>query len=84
MGVTKSVVSNKYWETETPIEIKGEKSVAKIYTENGKIQVFPVVPNSRFGIGKGATLDLSSMSVDQLEELRTEIGKAIDAQLVMD
>lgn len=73
----------KYWETETPVEIKGSKSVAKVYPENGKIQVFPVVANSRFGIGRGATLDLTSFSVEDLKALQAEIGKAIDKQLAV-
>lgn len=72
---------NKYWENETPIEVKGEKSVAKVYVEAGKIQAFPVVPNSKYGIGKGATIDLESMTVEQLKELREAVNKAIDGQL---
>jgi hypothetical protein len=72
---------NKYWENETPIEVKGEKSVAKIYLEAGKIQAFPVVANSKYGIGKGATIDLETMSVEQLLDLREAINKAIDTQL---
>lgn len=71
----------KYWEVETPIEVKGEKSVAKVYVEAGKIQAFPVVPNTKYGIGKGATIDLESMSVEQLQQLREAVNKAIDAQL---
>lgn len=71
----------KYWEVETPIEIKGEKSVARVYLENGKVQVFPVVANSKHGIGRGATLDLQSMTVDQLKELQATIDKAIQVQL---
>lgn len=71
----------KYWEVETPIEIKGEKSVARVYVENGKVQVFPVVANSKHGIGRGATLDLQSMTVDQLKELLATIDKAIQVQL---
>lgn len=75
------MASVKYWEVETPIEIKGEKSVARVYVENGKVQVFPVVPNSKHGIGRGATLDLQTMTVDQLMELQATIDKAIQAQL---
>lgn len=74
----------KYWEVETPIEIRGEKSLARIYVENGKVQVFPVVPNTKHGIGRGATLDLQSMSVDQLIELQATIAKSIKAQLTME
>lgn len=71
----------KYWEVETPVEIKGEKSVVKIYKEAGKIQVFPVVQSAKYGIGKGATMDLESMEVAQLIELHAEITKAINNQL---
>ena len=71
----------KYWEVEKPVEIKGEKSMARIYVENGKVQVFPVVPNTKHGIGKGATLDLQSMTTEQLYELQFTINNAIKAQL---
>lgn len=71
----------KYWEVETPKVIEGEKSVAKIYTENGKIQVFPKVPNTKHGIGRGATLDLETMDVDALMELKKQIEVAIMTQL---
>jgi hypothetical protein len=74
-------MANKYWEKEVPVEIKGEKSVAKIYVEHGKIQVFPVVPNSKHGIGRGATLDLETMDIEALQELQTQIGNAIKAQM---
>ena len=77
-------MTNKYWEVEAPVEIKGEKSVAKIYVESGKVQVFPVVPNTKHGIGRGATLDLQTMTVDQLYELQATIDKAIKAQLTME
>ena len=74
-------MTNKYWEVEAPIEIKGEKSLARIYVESGKVQVFPVVPNTKHGIGRGATLDLQTMSVDQLHQLQTVIEQTIKAQL---
>jgi hypothetical protein len=71
----------KYWEVEAPKVIEGEKSVAKIYTDNGKIQVFPKVPNTKHGIGRGATLDLETMDVEALKELQKQIDLAIQAQL---
>lgn len=71
----------KYWEVETPVVIEGEKSVAKIYPENGKIQVFPVVKNTKHGIGRGATLDLETMDIDALKQLQEEINKAIKNQM---
>lgn len=71
----------RYWELETPIEVKGEKSMARVYLEHGKIQVFPVVPNTKHGIGRGATLDLQTITVEQLKELRDLFNKAIEAQL---
>ena len=74
-------MSGKYWEIETPVEIRGEKSMARIYVESGKIQVFPVVPNTKHGIGRGATLDLETMTVAQLVELKETIEKSIKAQL---
>ena len=73
--------NEKYWEVETPKEFWGEKSVAKIYSENGKVQVFPVVKNTKHGIGRGATLDLESMDIDTLKALREEINKAIEIQM---
>ena len=74
-------ISNKYWETETPIVIEGEKSVAKIYMENGKVQVFPKVANTKYGIGKGATMDLESMNKASLIAFKEEMIKAIDNQI---
>lgn len=74
-------MSEKYWEVEKPVEIKGEKSMARIYVENGKVQVFPVVPNTKHGIGRGATLDLQTMTVEQLHQLQAVIKQTIQAQL---
>lgn len=74
-------MSVKYWEVETPKEFWGEKSVAKVYEENGKVQVFPVVKNTKHGIGRGATLDLETMDIDTLKELQKAIGTAIENQV---
>jgi hypothetical protein len=71
----------KYWEVETPVVIEGEKSVAKIYTENGKVQVFPKVAGTRHGIGRGATLCLETMDIVTLKRLHAEITKAINEQV---
>lgn len=76
-----TTTTGKYWEVEKPIEIKGEKSVAKVYVENGKVQVFPVVATAKYGIGRGTTLDLVTMPVEQLKELQVAINKAIEVQL---
>lgn len=71
----------KYWEVETPTIFESEKNVVKVYKENGKIQVFPKVPGTAHGVGKGATIDLETMSVEQLMELRELVVNAILEQL---
>jgi len=71
----------KYWEVETPVEISTEKNVVKVYSENGKVQVFPKVSNTKYGIGKGATVDLEIMTLEELAEFRELVNKAIDMQV---
>lgn len=68
----------KYWEVETPVEITSEKNVVKVYEENGKIQVFPRVKSAKFGIGKGATLDLETMELSELQSIQELLNSAID------
>lgn len=70
-----------YWELEKPVEIRGEKSVARVYVEHGRIQAFPVVNGTKYGIGRGATIDLTTMDVEQLKELKQHINEAIDKQI---
>jgi hypothetical protein len=70
-------VGKKYWEVETPVEITTEKNVIKVYVENGKVQVFPRVASSKYGIGKGATVDLETMTEQELTQFQELISQAI-------
>lgn len=74
----------KYWEVESPVILETEKNVVKVYSENGKVQVFPRVKGTAHGVGKGATIDLETMEVHELLELKELIGKAIDSQLTIE
>jgi hypothetical protein len=73
--------SAKYWETEQPRVLSTEKNEIRFYPENGKIQVFPKVSNAPRGVGKGATIDLDSMTVDELRQLGAAVAEAIKLQL---
>jgi hypothetical protein len=75
------IMANKYWETETPEVMQTEKNQLRFYPENGKVQVFPVVASAANGVGRGATIDLASMTADELEELKSRIEHAIQSQL---
>lgn len=71
----------KYWEKENPAIRKSWKNVMKIYREQGKIQVFPRVNGSKYGIGRGATLDLEGFETTELNDLKYLINEAIQCQL---
>lgn len=71
----------RYYELEEPTVIKSNKNVVKIYMKYGKVQVFPRVENTKYGIGKGATVDLESMDLKDLLHLRELFNKAIDFQI---
>jgi len=73
-------MSKRYWEVETPVVFRSEKNEIRIFNEHGKIQVYPRVEGAAHGVGRGATIDLESMSIEELRELRDLINKAIDAQ----
>lgn len=77
-------MANKYWETETPVVMDTEKNEVRFFMEAGKVQVYPKVASAARGIGKGATIDLAAMEVDELNELQELIGKAIAQQLEME
>lgn len=72
-----TVVSKKYWETEEPTVIQTEKTIIKFYFENEKVQIFPVIPKTAYGVGKGVTIDLSTMETAELQELHEAFNKAI-------
>lgn len=71
----------KYWELEKPLELSTEKNVIRVFMENGKAQIFPKVAGTAHGVGKGATIDLETMTIAELETLRAFINKAIDMQV---
>jgi hypothetical protein len=67
----------KYWEKEVPQEVKLGKNVLKIFTKAGKIQVFPRVPGSPNGVGRGTSLDLEKMTKDERSALVKVLTEAI-------
>jgi hypothetical protein len=71
----------KYWDIENPIIKESSKNVVKVYRNQGKVQVFPKVENSRHGIGKGATMDLEDFYISDLLDLKILINEAIDNQI---
>lgn len=71
----------KYYELETPEILTSEKNVIKIYKDHGKLQVFPRVSNTKHGIGRGSTLDLNSLDVTSLTDLKMLLNEAIDYQI---
>lgn len=71
----------KYWELEEPVIKKSEKNVVKVFAEQGKLQVFPRVNNSKYGIGRGVTLDLEDFQLDELKELQSLIKHALEHQI---
>lgn len=75
---------SKYWENEKPTVLSTEKNEVRFFNEAGKVQVYPKVPNTARGIGKGATIDLASMTVEELKELDALIQAAIQQQLTME
>jgi hypothetical protein len=71
----------KYWVVEQPREIITEKNVIKCFPDNGKLQVFPRISSAPNGVGKGATIDLEAMSVEQLQQLGACVAELIKSQL---
>lgn len=72
-----------YWEREKPVEFKTVKNVIKVYFENGKVQVFPRCDRARHGIGRGGTISLEDMTIEELLDFRALINEAIQVQLDM-
>lgn len=70
----------KYYELETPIIVKSEKNVVKLFKEHGRFQVFPRVLNTKHGIGRGATLDLTLLDEETLKQLKLLMNEAIEYQ----
>jgi hypothetical protein len=67
----------KYWETETPKVLILGKTVLKIFTTNGKVQVFPKVESAPNGVGRGSTIDLESMNKTDMDNLVKAIQYAV-------
>ena len=47
----------------------------------GKVQVFPRVDKSKYGIGRGATIDLEIMDLKDLITLREMFNKTVDTRI---
>lgn len=71
----------KYYEVETPIVRKTEKNVIKLYPIHGKLQVFPRVKESKYGIGRGATLDFQMFELNELKEVKNLLNQLVDLQI---
>ena len=63
---------NKYWETETPIEVDTGKNILKYYPEAGRLQV--CMPNWTDGAGEakqGKTVTLNLVALYECEDKST-------------
>ena len=63
-------MAGKYWETETPETFEFGKNQFRYYKEAGKLQVYPLAPNTTHGVGRGATIDLQAMSPDEVLQFK--------------
>ncbi|HZW82056.1 MAG TPA: hypothetical protein VFF14_01365 [Candidatus Deferrimicrobium sp.] len=68
---------NKYWEKEVAVTKNFGKNQIRVYAVNGKVQVYPLAPNLKYGVGSGATIDIESMSYDEAEEMLALIQVAV-------
>lgn len=82
MGKLPTKYQKKYWEREQAKVISLGKNVFKLFTENGKIQVYPKVNTAPNGVGRGSTIDLETMNANEQKQLIevlqyavTEFGK---------
>ena len=65
---------NRYWETETPIEVDTGRNISKYYTEAGRLQV--CMPNWTDGSGEtkqGKTVTLNLAALFECEDKNTGI-----------
>lgn len=72
--------NKRYWEHETPYIMNLGKNQLRYFPEAGKIQVYPIVPNSPHGVGRGSTIDLREMALEELELLKTKMLEAIERE----
>lgn len=68
-----------YWNSEKPVTFRTEKNEFRVYEEACKIQVFPIVPNAPRGIGRGATIDLEEMDLEELESFQDTFNSVIES-----
>lgn len=68
----------RYWEVEEPKVVVLGKNVLKLFTEHGKIQVYPKVDSAPNGVGRGATIDLEKMNEKERQQLVKIIKYAVD------
>lgn len=73
-------MANKYWEEETAKVFQSTKNELRIFENAEKIQCY-VRANTAHGVGKGTTLDLASMSVEELVGLKEVLVSAIDSSI---
>ena len=75
-----SVKGVKYWEMEKPVIQGNQHNEVRFFEKFGQVQVFPKVPGTTHGVGKGATLDLAGMTPAELDKFEEEILKMIALQ----
>lgn len=77
MGTQPTKFSKKYWEREKAKVISLGQNVFKLFTENGKVQVYPKVDTAPNGVGRGSTIDLEHMTPADMEKLIQTIQYAV-------
>jgi hypothetical protein len=57
---------NKYWEKETPVIKDFGGTQLRLYRNAKKLQIFPLLPNTKYGVGKGVTVDFEEMTPEEV------------------
>ena len=70
-------MSKKYWEEETPKIFRTEKNEVRFFTHAEKIQIYTVCSNTAHGVGKGVTIDVASMTLEEKQELLNEFSSML-------
>lgn len=73
--------SKRYWENEKPSVFNFGRNQFRHYPKAGKLQVYPKVENSPHGVGRGATIDLREMTVEELEQLKIIVDMAVTLEI---
>lgn len=74
-------MAEKYWENEEPEVFELGKNQFRYYAQAGKLQVYPLAPNTPHGVGRGATIDLAGMSLDEVRQFKAVVNGVLDDTL---